>query len=116
MKKFIAIYIGTTEALDEWQKLNEQERNARMKEGMSVWMKWHTDNAQAIVDPGHPLGKTKSISKTGITDTKNQMTGYVIVQAESHDAAAKLFVNHPHFAIFPGASVEIMECMPMPGT
>ena len=42
------------------------------------------------------------------------MTGYVIVQAESHEAAAKMFENHPHFSIFPGDSVEIMECLPLP--
>ena len=38
------------------------------------------------------------------------MSGYVVVQAESHEAAAKMFENHPHFTIFPGDSVEIMEC------
>jgi hypothetical protein len=114
MKKFIAIYIGTKEALAEWQKLPDSERQTRMKEGMSVWMKWHNDNASVILDPGNPLGFTKSISQTRITDVKNQMTGYVIVQAESQDAAAKLFLNHPHFTIFPGASVELMECLPMP--
>jgi len=43
------------------------------------------------------------------------MAGYVIVQAESHEAAARLFENHPHFSIFPGAGVEIMECLPVPG-
>jgi hypothetical protein len=42
------------------------------------------------------------------------MTAYVIVQAESHDAAARMFAHHPHFAIFPGESVEIMECLPIP--
>ena len=43
------------------------------------------------------------------------MTGYVTLHAESHDAAAKLFENHPHFTIFPGEAVEIMECLPIPG-
>jgi hypothetical protein len=38
----------------------------------------------------------------------------VIVEAESHEAAARLFENHPHFAIFPGDSVEIMEFVPIP--
>lgn len=33
---------------------------------------------------------------------------------ESHEEAAKLFISHPHFKIFPGESVEIMECLPMP--
>jgi hypothetical protein len=39
----------------------------------------------------------------------------VIVQADSHEAAARLFEKHPHFMIFPGDSVEVMECLPMPG-
>ena len=29
--------------------------------------------------------------------------------------AAKLFLNHPHFMIFPGDRVEVMECLPIPG-
>ncbi len=29
--------------------------------------------------------------------------------------AARMFADHPHFAIFPGDSVEIMECLPLPG-
>jgi len=33
---------------------------------------------------------------------------------ESHAAAARLFENHPHFAIFPGESVEIMPILPIP--
>ena len=28
--------------------------------------------------------------------------------------AAKMFEGHPHFTIFPGDSVEIMECLPLP--
>jgi hypothetical protein len=43
------------------------------------------------------------------------MAGYIVIEAESHDAAARLFVNHPHFTIFPGDSVEIMEVLPIPG-
>ncbi|HEY6641373.1 hypothetical protein [Povalibacter sp.] len=32
-----------------------------------------------------------------ITDTRNVMPAYTIVQAESHEAAATLFGKHPHF-------------------
>ena len=81
---------------------------------MKAWMEWGTAHAAAIVDQGGPLGKTKRASPDGIADIKNQMVGYAIVQAESHEAAAKLFENHPHFTIFPGDSVEIMECLPIP--
>jgi hypothetical protein len=78
-------------------------------------MDWGTANTSAIVDQGGPLGKTKRASPNGIADIKNAMTGYVVVRAESHAAAAKLFESHPHFTIFPGDSVEIMECLPLPG-
>ena len=37
-----------------------------------------------------------------------------VVRAESQEAAARLFENHPHFSIFPGDAVEVMECLPVP--
>ena len=115
MKKFLAIYIGTEAALAKWKKLDEQKRKALEASGIKAWMDWGTANAAAIVDQGSPLGKTKRASARGVSDIKNAMTGYVIVQAESHEAAARLFESHPHFTIFPGDSVEIMECLPLPG-
>jgi hypothetical protein len=42
------------------------------------------------------------------------MGAYTVVQADSQEAAAKLFQNHPHFTMFPGEGVEVMECLPMP--
>ena len=116
MKRFLAIYIGTEAALEraQWSRLDEEKRKALEASGVEAWMEWGAVNAAAIVDQGSPLGKTKRASAQGITDVKNAMTGYVIVQAESHEAAARLFENHPHFTIFPGDSVEIMECLPLP--
>lgn len=117
MKRFLAIYIGTEAALEkaQWKKLDEEKRKALEASGVEAWMEWGMVHSAAIVDQGSPLGKTKRASSQGITDIKNSMTGYVIVQAESHEAAARLFENHPHFTIFPGDSVEIMECLPLPG-
>jgi hypothetical protein len=117
MKKFLAIYIGTATALEksEWSKLDKQEREKRDAAGIKAWGDWGTAHAGAIVDQGSPLGKTKRAAPQGITEIKNSMTGYVIVQAESHEAAARMFEGHPHFTSFPGDSVEIMECLPMPG-
>ena len=114
MKNFLAIYMGTEAKRDAWNQLEPKERERREKQAFDAWMQWGKEHASVIVDQGAPLGKTKRAAPGGITDTKNGMTGYVIVKAESHDAAAKLFVNHPHFALFPGDSVEIMECLPLP--
>ncbi|CAN5409255.1 hypothetical protein BH11PSE11_BH11PSE11_00090 [soil metagenome] len=117
MKNFLAIYIGSASATERsgWNALDEASRKQREQAGMAAWKKWAEDNASAIVSQGSPLGKTKRASATGTADIKNQITAYCIVQAESHEAAAKLFENHPHFAIFPGDSIEVMECLPMPG-
>ena len=117
MKKFLAVYIGTADARARsgWDALDENARSAREHEGMSAWFQWGIANAGSIVENGSPLGKTKRAARDGIRDVKNNLVGYVLVQAESHEAAAKLFENHPHFAIFPGDSVEIMECLPLPG-
>ncbi len=114
MKKFLAIYLGTAANLERWKAMDEAKRKASEKAGMDAWSKWATDNAKSISDQGAPLGKTKRISTQGVSDTKNAMTAYTIVEAESHEAAARLFENHPHFTIFPGEAIEVMECLPMP--
>jgi hypothetical protein len=115
MKQFVALYLGSPSAMSGWEKLSEAERNQRQAAGMKAWGDWMTTNQKSVIETGGPLGKTKRVNPQGVTDTKNAMSGYVIVQAESHDAAAKLFLNHPHFTIFPGDSVEIMEVLPLPG-
>lgn len=117
MKKFLAVYIGTasSHAKSGWDTMTEEQRREQGRAGVEAWHKWLAKNQASIVDTGTPLGKTKRISKTGIADTKNELTAYTVVKAESHEAAAKLFEKHPHFMIFPGDSVEIMECLPIPG-
>ncbi len=117
MKKFLAVYIGTPASRDAsgWDKLDEATRKKRESAGMSAWMEWGQKHASVTREPGGPLGKTKRVARNGISDVRNNMAGYVIVEAASHEAAAKMFENHPHFSIFPGDSVEIMEVLPIPG-
>jgi hypothetical protein len=116
MKKFLAIYTGTPAHHQKsgWHAYDEQRRKQLEAAGLDAWAQWGAAHAGAIVDAGAPLGKTKRAAASGISDITNGMTGYVIVQAESHEAAARIFEDHPHFTIFPGESVEIMECLPLP--
>ena len=117
MKTFLAIYLGTAAsfAKSNWQTMDEKKRKELEVKGMQAWGQWMVAHKAAIVADGGPLGKTKRVDGAGISDTKNSMTGYVVVKADSHEAAARLFEDHPHFTIFPGESVEIMECLPIPG-
>jgi hypothetical protein len=99
----------------ELGELDDATRKGRMNSGLKAWGEWMNVHKASVVVPGGPLGKTKRTSPQGVTDTTNNMAGYVVVQAESHEEAARMFEKHPHFTIFPGDSVEIMECLPIPG-
>jgi hypothetical protein len=116
MPKFMALYVGSPEAFQHsgWDKLDDTTRKAREIAGMQAWGEWQEKNKSVMVDEGSPLGKTKRVDAKGVSDVSNAVAGYIIVEAASHDAAAKLFENHPHFSVFPGDAVEIMPCNPMP--
>jgi hypothetical protein len=114
---FLAVFLGskTSGQMAAWNALPEDKRFAKMQEGMAAWKAWVEKHQDAIVSMGGPLGQTKKVSARGIEDTSNEMTGYTVVRADSRESAAKLFDKHPHFAIFPGESIEIMPILPIPG-
>lgn len=116
MKRFLAVYLGSPDspARKQWNAMDEAVRKKRESAGIEAWIGWGEEHGASTVDTGTPLGKTKCVDARGVSDTRNAICGYVIVEAESHDAAARLFLDHPHFSIFPGESVEIMECLPLP--
>jgi len=116
MPKFMALYVGSPEAFAKsgWDKLDDTSRKEREIAGMTAWGEWQEKNKSVMADAGSPLGKTKRTGANGVSDISNNIAGYIIVEADSHDAAAQLFLNHPHFTIFPGDAVEIMPCSPMP--
>lgn len=115
--KFLAIMLGdkASSRRREWDALPEDQRRAREAEGIAAWKDWVEQNQGAIVEMGGPLGKTKRVSEDGIADVSNALAVYMVVRADSHEAAARLFEGHPHFTIFPGEAVEIMPVLPVPG-
>lgn len=114
MKNYLAVFLGKPEAMDAWKALPEAERKDLEKRGIEAWHKWVADNKSVVTEMGSPLGKTKRVDKNGVSETRNELGAWVVVKAESQDEAAKLFLNHPHFTIFPGDRVEVMECLPIP--
>lgn len=111
MKKFMALYLVPAVAREQAMKdVTPEETRGQMK----LWEIWLKENEGSIVDGGDPLGKTKRASANGVVDVKNEVAGYSIVQAESHEEAMKLFGHdHPHFN-FAGATIEVMEIIPVP--
>ena len=112
MRKFMVLYMASKAELEKMMKNSTPEQQQK---GMEAWMKWMNENKSSLVDGGAPLGKTKRVDSNGASNTKNEIGGYSVLQAESHDAATKIFgKDHPHLQV-PGAWIEIVEIMPLPG-
>ena len=114
---YLAVFLGskTGPRWKAWMALPEAERRAKEQEGIAAWKAWVAKHQAAVAVMGGPLGKTKKVTGRGIEDVSNEMGAFAVVRADSHAAAARLFENHPHFAIFPGESVEVMPILPIPG-
>lgn len=96
--------------IQKWMEtVDEATRQQQTQEMMQKWEQWMTEHAAQIVDKGLPLGKTKRITSAGIADTKNELNFYIVVQAESHEAAAQLLQTHPQIAIIPNTYIEVMD-------
>ncbi len=113
---YLAVFLGskTSPRMKAWLALPEAERKAKEKAGIAAWKAWVEKHQGALVAMGGPLGKTKKVSDKGIADVSNELGAFTVVRADSHEAAAKMFENHPHFAIFPGERVEVMPVLPIP--
>jgi hypothetical protein len=113
---YLAVFLGskTSPKMAAWNALSESERKTKEREGIAAWKAWVEKHHRAILEMGGPLGKTKKVDARGVTDIANELGAFTVVRAASHEAAAKMFENHPHFANFPGERVEIMPILPIP--
>ena len=113
---YLAVFVGSKNSpkFAAWNALPEAERKAKEKEGMAAWKAWVEKHQASLAEMGGPLGKTKKVGRGGVSDISNELGAFTVVRAASHEAAAKMFENHPHFSIFPGEAVEIMPVLPIP--
>ena len=111
MPKFIVLYQASMKDIDEWMKKPEAERKgeeAKMKAEWDAWLAAHAN----LIKETNATGKTKLVTKSGVTDSRNDIMLYSIVEADSQDAVAEVFKTHPHFSI-PNASISIMPIRPI---
>lgn len=113
MKKFLITYLAPTSVIDEWKKTEPAKRKEAEEKMQGDWKKWMNDHSNMFADTAG-VGKTKRITGKGLADTRNDIMLYAVAEAESHDAAAKAFMDHPHLQI-PQASIEVMEINPLRG-
>ena len=114
MKRFLVTYLAPASVLSEWKKTDPGTRKAAQDKMQADWKKWMSDHANMFADFGAGVGKTKLVTTGGVSDTRNDIMLYSVVEADSHEAAAKSFEGHPHLQI-PQSSIEIMEIHALPG-
>lgn len=109
MNKYFVLFAIPAAAIEQWvTTVDEATRKEQSEKVMHEWQEWMTTHASSIIDKGLPLSKTKRVTSDGVTDTKNDLNWYLVVEAESHEAAADMFKGHPHLQI-PTSYIEVMD-------
>ena len=97
MAKFLILYRTDVTAAEQMATATPEQTQA----GMQAWMAWFSKAGDAVVDGGAPVsGDDKTI------------TGYSIMQADSRAALDARLEDHPHRMV---GTLEVLECLPMPG-
>ena len=107
LKKFMVLYLAPPNVVAEWAKTDPAVRKAAEDKMRGEWQRWMSEHAKMITST-EAAGKTKAVTSGAISDTKNDIMLCSVVEAESHDTAAKAFAQHPHLQI-PQSSIQVME-------
>jgi hypothetical protein len=113
MKKFLVLYLVPQQVMGDWAKTDPETRKPAEEKMRTDWQRWMGEHGEMVTFT-EAAGKTKAVTSTGIADTKNDIMLYSIVEAESHEAAAKAFEDHPHLGI-PQSSIQVMEVRALGG-
>jgi len=76
---------------------------------MAAWGQWFQTLGSAVVDPGNPVGQTRTINNGSVSEGggANPATGYSILEADSLERAVELSKGCP--VLQGGATVEVAE-------
>lgn len=102
MAKFLFVYYGGH------QFKSKEEGMAHM----GKWRAWMKGLGDAVIDPGMPVGPSKTVSSNGISDSSGvALSGITIVQAETLDQALEMAAKCPHVDI--GGTIDVAQAMDM---
>jgi len=104
MPEFIFAYHGG--------KMPETEE-AVAKE-MAAWGAWFEQMGDAVVQPGNPVGKSKTVTLQGVADDggANPLSGYTVIRAETMEDAVAMAKGCPSVVDGSG-TVEVAEIIEM---
>jgi len=102
MPKYIFAYHGG-------KKPESPEAGAAL---MAKWTAWLTELGDSVASPGHPVGKSKTVSAQGVADNggPDPLSGFSILQAKDIDSALAMAKSCPHLE---HGTIEVAEMMDM---
>ena len=85
------------------------EEGAKLR---AKWKAWVGGLGNAMVNPGTPLGRSKTVSSDGVSDDggSNPLLGFSVVKADSMDAALEMARGCPHLG---HGTIEVAEMKEM---
>lgn len=83
------------------------------EEHMAKWKAWVDDLGESLINPGTPLGQSKTVSASGVTNDggSNPINGYSILKADNIDAAVAMVKSCPVTEM--GGTIEVAEMFEM---
>ena len=103
MPKFVFAYHGGKTSM------TPEEGQAHM----TNWRQWVQSLGSAMIDPGHAVGVSVTVSTSGVEDNggPNPISGVSVVEAETLSDAVTMAQRSPHISI--GGSIEVAEVLNM---
>jgi len=80
---------------------------------MQKWMAWMGSMGDAMLNPGNPVGMSKTVSAGGVEDNggANPLSGFSVVEADSIEAAVEMSKGCPHLEMGTIEIAEILDIM-----
>ncbi|MCV3269946.1 YciI family protein [Roseobacter sinensis] len=80
------------------------------EKAMAAWTAWFDGMGDAVVNPGNPVGLSKTVTAQGVEDDggANPLTGFSVVAADTIEAAVEMAKGCPIVTDGSG-SVEVAE-------
>jgi hypothetical protein len=81
------------------------------QQAMAAFGAWVGATGKALVDPGAPLGPSRTVSAGSVTDGRvsEPFNGYSVLEAADLDAAVDLVRSHPY--VGRGGSLQVSEAV-----
>jgi hypothetical protein len=81
---------------------------------MAAWGAWYGELGDKVVNPGAPVGQSKTVSASGLADDggANPLSGYTIIRADDIEAACALAARNP-MVLDGSGSVEVAPIVEM---